>query len=152
MKRGTHNRRGEFNQFDLVHGFAFERLPSGAGGFVEAKAIRAMLRRYPDGHLESHASESWLPLAPSLKEVNHSPTGFEWGYGGSGPHQLAFAILLDLGFEAGTCHRLYAEFCRQLIASAPRGNWCITDRFVREWVNQQLARRAEKEATTTATV
>lgn len=24
---------------------------------------------------------------------NHSPTGFEWGYGGSGPAQLALAIL-----------------------------------------------------------
>ncbi len=26
---------------------------------------------------------------------NHSPTGFSWGYGGSGPHQLALAILAD---------------------------------------------------------
>jgi len=26
---------------------------------------------------------------------NHSPTGFAWGYGGSGPHQLALAILSD---------------------------------------------------------
>jgi Family of unknown function (DUF6166) len=26
---------------------------------------------------------------------NHSPTGLEWGYGGSGPAQLALAILAD---------------------------------------------------------
>lgn len=32
-----------------------------------------------------------LPLF--LEEVNHSPTGFEWGYRGSGPSQLAYAIL-----------------------------------------------------------
>lgn len=32
---------------------------------------------------------------PSLRVWNHSPTGFEWGYGGSGPAQLALAILLD---------------------------------------------------------
>ncbi len=31
----------------------------------------------------------------SLKIRDHSPTGFEWGYGGSGPSQLALAILLD---------------------------------------------------------
>jgi hypothetical protein len=28
---------------------------------------------------------------------NHSPDGFEWGYGGSGPAQLALAILLEAG-------------------------------------------------------
>jgi hypothetical protein len=32
--------------------------------------------------------------AASLKHVRHSPTGFEYGYMGSGPSQLAFAILL----------------------------------------------------------
>ena len=26
---------------------------------------------------------------------NHSATGFEWGYGGSGPSQLALALSLD---------------------------------------------------------
>jgi len=34
-----------------------------------------------------------LPL--HTKIFNHSPTGFEWGYGGSGPAQLALAILAD---------------------------------------------------------
>lgn len=27
--------------------------------------------------------------------VKHSPTGFEWGYGGSGPAELARCILID---------------------------------------------------------
>src|SRR4051812_39332411 len=31
----------------------------------------------------------------SFKIRNHSPDGFEWGYAGSGPAQLALAILLD---------------------------------------------------------
>ena len=37
-----------------------------------------------------------LPLSPkdSQKIVNHSPDGFEWGYGGSGPAQLSLAIVL----------------------------------------------------------
>jgi hypothetical protein len=37
--------------------------------------------------------EFWANLPLFLKEVNHSPTGFEWGYNGSGPAQLAYAIL-----------------------------------------------------------
>ena len=35
------------------------------------------------------------PLPLRLEIRNHSPTGFEWGFGGSGPAQLALAILAD---------------------------------------------------------
>lgn len=34
-----------------------------------------------------------VSLAPSLELVNHSPAGFAWGYAGSGPSQLALALL-----------------------------------------------------------
>ena len=33
------------------------------------------------------------PLPLRLDLFNHSPTGFSWGYGGSGPAQLALARL-----------------------------------------------------------
>lgn len=46
---------------------------------------------------------------PSQKLVNHSPNGFGWGYGGSGPAQLALAILLQAfrneGMELDTAAR-----------------------------------------------
>jgi len=34
-------------------------------------------------------------LNPRSDLMNHSPDGFNWGYGGSGPAQLALAILAD---------------------------------------------------------
>lgn len=34
-------------------------------------------------------------LDPRLDLANHSPTGFGWGYNGSGPAQTALAILAD---------------------------------------------------------
>ncbi len=34
-------------------------------------------------------------LNPRLDIVNHSPGGLEWGYGGSGPHQLCIALLAE---------------------------------------------------------
>ena len=34
-------------------------------------------------------------LDPRFDLWNHSPTGFEWGYAGSGPAQLALALLAD---------------------------------------------------------
>ena len=40
-----------------------------------------------------------LDLARSLKLANHSPTGFSWGYGGSGVAQLALAVLLEITDE-----------------------------------------------------
>ena len=38
-------------------------------------------------------------LDPSRSQqiFNHSPNGFSWGYGGSGPAQLALALLLEAG-------------------------------------------------------
>ena len=44
--------------------------------------------------LVSHdGGESYANLPLYLEWANHSPTGFEWGYYGSGPSQLAYAIL-----------------------------------------------------------
>jgi hypothetical protein len=36
-------------------------------------------------------------ISPSRSQgvINHSPTGFNYGYAGSGPAQLALAILID---------------------------------------------------------
>ena len=39
--------------------------------------------------------ETWANLPWGLEWVNHSPTGLNWGYHGSGYAQLAFAILHD---------------------------------------------------------
>lgn len=39
--------------------------------------------------------ERVLDPRPSQRLWNHSPAGFEWGYFGSGPAQLALAILFD---------------------------------------------------------
>lgn len=54
-------------------------------------------------HLRGEAATRriWLNnklLHPGLsqKMYNHSPDGFNWGYGGSGPAQLALAICIEL--------------------------------------------------------
>lgn len=61
-----------------------------------------------------------LDLGTSLKVVNHSPTGFCWGYYGSGPAQLALAILLDYyDGDVETAKALYQDFKSKVIAGLP---------------------------------
>ena len=54
---------------------------------------------------------------PSQKVWNHSPDGFNWGYSGSGPAQLALAIILKLTGKADG----YQEFKFKTIAAIPFG-------------------------------
>ena len=50
--------------------------------------------------------------------INHSPDGFMWGYEGSGPAQLALAILLEMYSEQKALDN-YQDFKRTTIAPLP---------------------------------
>lgn len=63
----------------------------------------------------------WLDgvqLSPrrSQEYYNHSPDGFNWGYGGSGPAQLALAIMLELTGKPNG----YQRFKFNVIAGLPQ--------------------------------
>lgn len=62
------------------------------------------------------------------------PTGFECGYGGSGPAQLALALFVDaVGPEAAL--DLYQRFKRARVAKlSPAGGWVIDQAELLEWV------------------
>lgn len=79
-----------------------------------------------------------LTPAASLKVYNHSPDGFAWGYGGSGPAQLALAILLAAGVDKREALCLHQEFKREYIQDLPeRGDFAL-DLDVQAWVRLQL--------------
>lgn len=72
------------------------------------------------------------------EHVNHSPDGFAWGYGGSGPHQLAFAILFDL-YDRQTAFNLYNDFCHEIIAKKPMHvKFRLTELEVQAWVDERM--------------
>lgn len=76
----------------------------------------------------SKSSERALPPRNDL--MNHSPDGFNWGYGGSGPAQLALAILaIELGDQDAL--RYYQEFKHSLIANIKDDKWRYTSYEVR---------------------
>ncbi len=55
----------------------------------------------------------------SLKVRNHSPDGFNWGYAGSGPAQLALAVMLEL-FPKETAEKKYQAFKFAVISQIPQ--------------------------------
>ena len=87
-----------------------------------------------------------LPDA-SQKIRNHSPDGFNWGYGGSGPAQAALAICLHILGHARLAEVLYQQFKRTFVASwQPAGEsfWAkidITDFLIE---NRNLIQREEE--------
>jgi hypothetical protein len=81
------------------------------------------------------------PLDPRLDLWNHSPSGFEWGYGGSGPAQLALALLADHLDNDDDAVRLHQDFKRAVVANLPYSGWKLTGKQIREAV--ETLRRSE---------
>lgn len=81
--------------------------------------------------------------------VQHSPDGFEWGYGGSGPSDFALNVLhlhLPPGVDGkepeklyrGSCSpiawELHIRFKAEVISRIPEGGGRLTVYQVREWI------------------
>jgi hypothetical protein len=86
-------------------------------------------------------SRQALPLRSDLR--NHSPTGFEWGYGGSGPAQLALALLADALPDENAALRLYQSFKWETVAFLPWNAWVLTTQEVQQTA-KRLARHEER--------
>lgn len=83
-------------------------------------------------------------LNPRTDVRDHSPTGFAWGYEGSGPAQLALAILCNaVGKERAL--PLHQDFKRAKIAplDAEKG-WSMTEAEVLAWVAEAEAAAARR--------
>jgi len=61
----------------------------------------------------------------SQRVWNHSPNGFTWGYEGSGPAQLALAVLLEL-VPQDEAVELHQEFKREVIARLKKADFEIS--------------------------
>lgn len=66
----------------------------------------------------------------------HSPDGHAWGYGGSGPAQLALDLLWDVtGTEPDRF--VYQMFMRQVVARLDRDkDWQMTAAKITEWLSK----------------
>jgi len=96
------------------------------------------------GYMESREvfidGKQLLP-AESQKVYNHSPDGFNWGYYGSGPSQLALAILLEFT-DKETARSLYQEFKQEIVASLSQSDFAYKI-DVHKWVQQKIEKGKE---------
>jgi hypothetical protein len=87
-----------------------------------------------------------LPLRLDL--VDHSPSGFSWGYTGSGPAQLALALLADALGDDDLAVRLHQDFKFRVVACWPEGErwWITADQImaVVKLIEQEIAHVAKE--------
>lgn len=102
-----------------------------------------------EGSREGHAiivTVNGRPLNPRLDLWNHSPTGFEWGYGGSGPAQLALAILADHLRDDDRASRLHQEFKWTVVAKLPHDGWTLTSAQIQHAIDSLDAKSEQVAA------
>jgi hypothetical protein len=84
-------------------------------------------------HEQGGAQRTRLPFRHDLR--NHSPDGFAWGYGGSGPAQLALALL---AYELGDDEKAlewYQAFKWEVVARFPLSlSWGLSSGEIRRVV------------------
>src|SRR5258708_5548956 len=78
-----------------------------------------------------------LPIRLDLR--NHSPTGFDWSYAGSGPSQLALALLADALGDDDTALNYYQQFKWDVVTKLGAA-WTLTAEQIREAVNRLQSR------------
>jgi hypothetical protein len=79
------------------------------------------------------------PLPLCLEVRSHSPTGFAWGYEGSGPAQLALALLVDALSDVDLAQQHYQEFKRTVV-SGLGPSWSLSAAEIRDVVSRLSAR------------
>jgi hypothetical protein len=121
----------------VEHQAAGDSLPPIAGG-----APTRTYRGYSEDHESAMGPEAVFveeedgTITRLKHEVRHSPDGFSWGYGGSGPADLARSILAaHLGYVPPPA--VYQEFKRHFVARWEQGRpWQLTSSQIDEWIVQ----------------
>ena len=81
----------------------------------------------PDGEPQQ------LSPKPSQKLINHSPSGFQWGFTGSGPSQLSLALLLDATNDPEKAKSYYQDFKWEYVSGWGE-QWAMTREVILEWI------------------
>jgi len=109
--------------------------PSSTGGHVEVSTGHVYHgRRDPTAPVgeECTVTVDSEPLDCRYDLLSASPAGFEWNYRGSGPAQLAIAILAHAYDDNFACEH-YQRFKREVVANLPEDRWTLRTSDLDAW-------------------
>ncbi|QLG29956.1 hypothetical protein HUG10_20370 (plasmid) [Halorarum halophilum] len=110
--------------------------PFGESHANETDVVYVGYRQRGRAIVEKRPSQEQLTPERSLELANHSPAGFSLGYAGSGPAQLALALLLDYTDDEEVALAAYMSFktevVSQLECTGADGCWRLTGREIDE--------------------
>lgn len=85
-----------------------------------------------------------VELDPRLNIFNHSRDGFDWGYMGSAPLQLAFAILCEIA-DVDFAKQYKTEFSKDVVSQLKGRDWILESVDVLEWIDKKAPINESKE-------
>jgi hypothetical protein len=86
--------------------------------------------------VKQHNQTNVLSPKKSQALVNHSPNGFNWGYSGSGPAQLALALILHATGETYLARRYYQDFKGDIVAKL-KDQWQLSADEIKQWIHNE---------------
>ncbi|MBP3955351.1 hypothetical protein J8F10_08670 [Gemmata sp. G18] len=104
--------------------------------------------RTPDGCqvlvLDKSKPDGAYLLNPRYDLRNHSPDGFNFGYAGSGPSQLALALLADALDDDDRAQGIYQTYKFKVIGRLEGDRFELTEENIRQKVTELEAERGRK--------
>jgi hypothetical protein len=82
------------------------------------------------------------PLDPRFDLRRHAD-GLNWGYGGSGPAQLALALAADATGDDDLARQVHQKLKFRLAGRLAKDGWALTEQQVRQAVQEIAAERGE---------
>jgi hypothetical protein len=79
-------------------------------------------------------------LDPRFDLRSHSPSGFAWGYAGSGPAQLSLALAADVLGDDDKAKKVYQSLKFKLVGGLPPEGWTLTEGRVKAAIEQERGR------------
>jgi hypothetical protein len=84
------------------------------------------------------------PLDPRL-DVRRHADGLNWGYGGSGPAQLALALAADVLQDDEQARRVYQKLKSRVIGRLPQDGWTLSEEQLQAAI-QEMQQRGQGPA------
>ena len=95
-----------------------------------------------NGMIGIYVEVNGAPLKEYQNVVDHS-VGFEWGYDGSGPAQLALAFVMEVYGDEALAKIVHQEVKRRIVSKLPERWWMVHESQVREIVDEFVAKGRE---------